>query len=188
MAYPPGGTFFDNKRSFVDVPVDESKDNAISTSEFLEAAEALTGLFDILGSVAFNPVKSDMNGNVKVRKYRRISRGTVLMTWTTENPRPPTNLPPRLGQPSISRSHRTRRNPQNTHRNRRPALAQPRPRLHRPSPPQKRQQPQRRTLQLIPRLVRSDAEAASFFHREADFQRRDERDAVSEGLLREVGG
>ena len=69
MAYPPGGTFFDNKRSFVDVPVDESKDNAISTSEFLEAAEALTGLFDILGSVAFNPVKSDMNGNVKVRRY-----------------------------------------------------------------------------------------------------------------------
>lgn len=66
MAYPPGGTFFDNKRSFADVPVDESKDNAIGTSEFLEAAESLTGLFDLLGSVAFNPVKSDMTGNVKV--------------------------------------------------------------------------------------------------------------------------
>ena len=66
MAYPPGGTFFDNKRSFNDVPVDESKDNAIPTSQFLEAAEALTGLFDVLGSVAFNPVKADMNGNVKV--------------------------------------------------------------------------------------------------------------------------
>ena len=66
MAYPPGGTFFDNKRSFASVPVDASNDNAISTSEFLEAAEALIGLFDVLGSVAFNPVKSDMGGNIKV--------------------------------------------------------------------------------------------------------------------------
>ena len=66
MAFPPGGTYFDNKKSFADVPIDESKDNAIGTTEFLEASEALTGLFDVLGSVAFNPVKSDMNGNVKV--------------------------------------------------------------------------------------------------------------------------
>lgn len=45
-AYPPGGTFFDTvKKSFVDVPVDASKDNAISTTEFLEAAESLTTLF-----------------------------------------------------------------------------------------------------------------------------------------------
>lgn len=45
-AYPPGGTFFDTvKKSFVDVPVDASKDNAISTTEFLEAAESLSTLF-----------------------------------------------------------------------------------------------------------------------------------------------
>jgi hypothetical protein len=45
-AYPPGGTFFDTvKRSFVDVPVDASKDNAISTTEFLEAADSVTTLF-----------------------------------------------------------------------------------------------------------------------------------------------
>ncbi len=70
MAYPPGGTFFDlpGKRSFVDVPIDESKDNAIATTPFLEAAEALSGLFDILGSVAFTPVKNDINGNVTVSK------------------------------------------------------------------------------------------------------------------------
>jgi hypothetical protein len=43
---PPGGTFFDTlKKSFVDVPVDQSNDNAISTEAFLEAAEALTTLF-----------------------------------------------------------------------------------------------------------------------------------------------
>jgi hypothetical protein len=44
--YPPGQTFFDSiRRSFVDVPVDKENDNAISTSEFLEAAESLTTLF-----------------------------------------------------------------------------------------------------------------------------------------------
>ena len=68
-AYPPGQTFFDSvKKSFVDVPLDESKDNAIPTTEFLEAAESLTTLFDVLGSAAFKPVKNDMNGNIKVRR------------------------------------------------------------------------------------------------------------------------
>ena len=44
--YPPGKTFFDSiRRSFVDVPVDKANGNAISTSEFLEAAESLTTLF-----------------------------------------------------------------------------------------------------------------------------------------------
>lgn len=66
-AYPPGGTYFDTtKKSFTQVPINKSKDNAISTSEFLEASESLTGLFDVLGSVAFRPVKSDMTGNIKV--------------------------------------------------------------------------------------------------------------------------
>ena len=67
-AYPPGGTFFDGKRSFADVPVSADQDNAISTSEFLEAGETVTRLFDVLGSAAFKPVKSDMLGNItKIR-------------------------------------------------------------------------------------------------------------------------
>lgn len=45
-AFPPGGTFFDTlKKSFVDVPLDPTKDNAVSTTEFLEAAESLVTLF-----------------------------------------------------------------------------------------------------------------------------------------------
>jgi hypothetical protein len=45
-AYPPGGTWLDTlKRSFVDVPIDTANDNGISTTEFLDAAESLTGLF-----------------------------------------------------------------------------------------------------------------------------------------------
>lgn len=44
--YPPGGTWFDTlKKSFVDVPVNASNDNAIETTAFLEAAESLTTLF-----------------------------------------------------------------------------------------------------------------------------------------------
>ena len=52
------------KRTFNNVPV--AADNAISTEEFLEAAESLTTMFDLLGSVAFSPVKKDMLGNVEV--------------------------------------------------------------------------------------------------------------------------
>jgi hypothetical protein len=53
------------KMSFVDVPIYTNGDNGISTTEFLEASESLTTLFDLLGSVAFGPVKSDITGNVK---------------------------------------------------------------------------------------------------------------------------
>ncbi|KAF2744374.1 glycolipid transfer protein [Sporormia fimetaria CBS 119925] len=78
-AYPPGGTFFDTlKRSFVDVPVDAS--NKISTTEFLEAAESLVTLFDVLGSVAFNPVKSDMTGNIKKIRDRQLAAPTLSET------------------------------------------------------------------------------------------------------------
>ena len=65
---PPGGTYLDTlKRSFTDVPVHADKENAIPTSEFLEASESLVTIFDVLGSAAFSPVKSDMLGNVEVR-------------------------------------------------------------------------------------------------------------------------
>lgn len=66
-AYPPGGTYFDTaKRSFTQAPLNLSKDSAIATSEFLEASETLCGLFDVLGSTAFMPIKNDMGGNIKV--------------------------------------------------------------------------------------------------------------------------
>ena len=64
-AFPPGGTYFDGRKSFAEVDCGD-KDNAINTTQFLEAAESLTTLFDVLGSAAFKPVKSDMQGNIKV--------------------------------------------------------------------------------------------------------------------------
>ncbi|MCJ1431543.1 hypothetical protein MMC27_000896 [Xylographa pallens] len=71
MATP---TFFQAlKKSFTDVPIDTSKDNAILTTDFLEATESLCGLFDIMGSVAFTPVKNDMLGNVKKLRDRQLA-------------------------------------------------------------------------------------------------------------------
>ncbi|KAI9816289.1 MAG: hypothetical protein M1827_001891 [Pycnora praestabilis] len=64
---PPGGTWFEGlRKSFVDVPVDSKHDNAISTTEFLEAVESLATLW------AFTPVKSDMIGNVKKLRERQL--------------------------------------------------------------------------------------------------------------------
>jgi len=80
-AYPPGGTFLDTlKKSFADVPVDKEHDNAVATTEFLEAAESLTTLFDVLGSMAFNPVKNDMLGNVKKIRDRQLAAPTESAT------------------------------------------------------------------------------------------------------------
>ncbi|KAL1986102.1 hypothetical protein VTN96DRAFT_6999 [Rasamsonia emersonii] len=71
-AIPQGGTWIDTlQKSFVDVPIDEANDNGIATTEFLEASEALTTLFDVLGSVAFTPVKNDLLGNIKKIRDRQ---------------------------------------------------------------------------------------------------------------------
>ncbi|PHH78588.1 hypothetical protein CDD80_6630 [Ophiocordyceps camponoti-rufipedis] len=71
---PAGGTIVQSfKKSFVDVPIDADKDNAIATTPFLEAAESLTTIFDVLGSVAFSPVKSDMMGNIKKVRDRQLA-------------------------------------------------------------------------------------------------------------------
>ncbi|EGV61512.1 hypothetical protein PSN45_000186 [Yamadazyma tenuis] len=60
-------TFFDEmKKSFVDVPVVDSK---IETTSFLDASASLVKLFDLLGSSAFVVVQKDMTGNIeKIRK------------------------------------------------------------------------------------------------------------------------
>ncbi|KAL8382231.1 hypothetical protein RB595_006153 [Gaeumannomyces hyphopodioides] len=71
---PAGGTFLDTlKKSFVDVPINKENDNAIETAAFLEASESLTTIFELLGSVAFSPVKSDIQGNVKKLRDRQLA-------------------------------------------------------------------------------------------------------------------
>jgi len=67
-------TFFSTaKRSFKDVPVPDGK---ISTTEFLEAAESLVTLFDLLGSTAFAVVQKDMTGNIKKIRDRQTTDPT----------------------------------------------------------------------------------------------------------------
>ncbi|CAF9936160.1 hypothetical protein IMSHALPRED_010481 [Imshaugia aleurites] len=74
VPYPSGGTWFDTlHKTFDDVPVQANNDNAIPTSDFLEAAESLTTLFDVLGSMAFTPVKNDMIGNIKKVRDRQLA-------------------------------------------------------------------------------------------------------------------
>ncbi|AEO55548.1 hypothetical protein MYCTH_2142599 [Thermothelomyces thermophilus ATCC 42464] len=71
---PEGGTILDTfKASFTKVPIDAENGNAISTTEFLDAAESLTTMFDLLGSVAFSPVKKDMMGNVEKIRKRQLA-------------------------------------------------------------------------------------------------------------------
>lgn len=65
QSYPPDGTFFDTlKKSFTDVPVDETKDNAISTTEFLEAAESLVTLFGEANSTYFHIPAIDLHRSI----------------------------------------------------------------------------------------------------------------------------
>ena len=49
VPFPSGGTWFDTlHKTFDDVPVQANNDNAIPTTDFLEAAESLTTLFGSL--------------------------------------------------------------------------------------------------------------------------------------------
>ncbi|PYH70357.1 GLTP domain-containing protein [Aspergillus vadensis CBS 113365] len=69
----PATWFDEQKRSFADVKIDAANDNGISTTEFLEAAESLTTLFDVLGSKAFTPVKNDLTNNIKKVRERQLA-------------------------------------------------------------------------------------------------------------------
>lgn len=175
QAFPPGGTYFDNaKRSFTDVPIDESKDNAIATTEFLEASEAVAGLFDVLGSAAFRPVKNDISGNITVcyhyKPHPVIDAGLAVLAemlesltpHRLENPQPPTRRPSRLRNPPNPCPKRTQN--KIPFRIRGPPLAHPRPRFHRASPPPEPPEPRRRALDFLPSLLRQHAETSSLVH------------------------
>lgn len=64
-------TYFDSlARDFKDVPVSESKE--IDTTAFLEAAEGVVKMFDLLESAAFGVVQSDMTGNITKIRNRQL--------------------------------------------------------------------------------------------------------------------
>ncbi|CCL99051.1 uncharacterized protein FIBRA_01062 [Fibroporia radiculosa] len=57
--------YLETVKSFADVTV---SDDGVDTLQFIEAANGVVGLFDLLGSAAFTTVQNDLKGNiVKVR-------------------------------------------------------------------------------------------------------------------------
>lgn len=64
---------------------------------------------DVLGSVAFTPVKSDMHGNIKVFPPTVYLPTTIaVLIGAPENPRPSTRCSRRVRKSTISRHQRTK--------------------------------------------------------------------------------
>merc|ERR1711964_104216 len=162
-AYPPGGTFLDTlKVSFTNVPVDKEKDNAVATTEFLEAAESLTTLFDVLGSMAFNPVKGDMLGNVKKIRERQLAapaESTTLQDLVINELKTKKHTATE-GWSGFSRT-----------------------RLHLHSPLAESRPPHRRTRRLLPQRLRQHPQPPPFPPDQAGFLSRYERLSLPQGLL-----
>jgi len=76
--------YLDTVKSFADVPI---TDLGVATISFLEAAEGLVGLFDLLGSAAFTVVQSDLKGNItKVRaRYNAFPDQSATLEKLVEN-------------------------------------------------------------------------------------------------------
>ncbi|KAK2595949.1 hypothetical protein QQS21_006479 [Conoideocrella luteorostrata] len=74
VAIPPGGTLLQTfRQSFVDVPVGPKPDQGVATTQFLDAAESLTTIFDVLGALAFSKVKEDMSTNIKKLRAQQLA-------------------------------------------------------------------------------------------------------------------
>jgi len=70
--------FFESiTKSFKDVPI---TDAGVDTESFLQASEGVVRLFDLLGSAAFAPVKSDISGNITKVRTRYLAAPSVSAT------------------------------------------------------------------------------------------------------------
>ncbi|PCH36014.1 glycolipid transfer protein [Wolfiporia cocos MD-104 SS10] len=76
--------YLETVKSFADVTV---TDAGVDTLEFLQAAEGVVGLFDLLGSAAFTAVQSDLKGNIaKVRaRYNAAPALSATLTELVKN-------------------------------------------------------------------------------------------------------
>ncbi|KAH9485081.1 Glycolipid transfer protein B [Psilocybe cubensis] len=72
--------YLETVKSFADVPI---TDAGVDTVTFLEAADGLVGLFDLLGSTAFSVVQSDLKGNIA--KVRARYQATPTLSGTLES-------------------------------------------------------------------------------------------------------
>lgn len=61
---PSGQTWFDvQKKHFGDIAISEA-DQGVPTTEFLDATESTTTMFDYMGSAVFTPIKNDLLFNI----------------------------------------------------------------------------------------------------------------------------
>ncbi|KAI0743953.1 glycolipid transfer protein [Daedaleopsis nitida] len=76
--------YLETVKSFADVPI---TDAGVDTVAFLQAAEGVVGLFDLLGSAAFTVVQSDLKGNIaKVRtRYEATPDKSSTLELLVEN-------------------------------------------------------------------------------------------------------
>lgn len=78
--------YLETVKSFADVPV---TDAGVDTLAFLEAAQGVLGLFDLLGSTAFAAVQSDLKSNIaKVRaRYDAAPAASATLELLVANER-----------------------------------------------------------------------------------------------------
>jgi len=76
--------YLDTVKSFADVPI---TDAGVDTLAFLQAADGVLGLFDLLGSSAFTLVQTDIKGNIaKVRaRYDAAPALSATLEQLVEN-------------------------------------------------------------------------------------------------------
>ncbi|EKM54727.1 uncharacterized protein PHACADRAFT_258755 [Phanerochaete carnosa HHB-10118-sp] len=76
--------YFETVKSFTDVPV---TDAGVDTITFLEAAQGVVNLFDLLGSAAFAAVQNDLKSNIaKVRaRYDAVPDQSGTLELLVEN-------------------------------------------------------------------------------------------------------
>ncbi|KAF8160696.1 glycolipid transfer protein domain-containing protein [Crassisporium funariophilum] len=72
--------YLETVKSFADVPI---TDAGVDTVIFLQAADGLVGLFDLLGSTAFVVVQNDLRGNIA--KLRARYEATPILSATLES-------------------------------------------------------------------------------------------------------
>lgn len=83
---PAGKTWFDtHKQNFAEVVIHD--DQGVPTTDFLNAAEATTTIFDLLGSAVFTPIKNDLLFNIgRVRERQKsVPEGSATLQLLVMN-------------------------------------------------------------------------------------------------------
>jgi pleckstrin family protein A (phosphoinositide binding specific) protein 8 len=70
--------FASSKCKFEDIALET---DSTPTKPFLDACTEIVLFFDVLGSTAFSPVKSDIHGNIAVRSQSNLSDKRISLSY-----------------------------------------------------------------------------------------------------------